>query len=128
MLNSFKKFDYAELVAINADNTILAGHQRIHVMQELGWSETEIEVRVPTRLLNDNEAEEYLVRSNLNTGDWEWNLLQMFDSNNLLAYGFEEKDLLEGFDTPKFDTENEEDVPDLTEKKKTTCPSCGHEF
>lgn len=129
LLKSFKKFDYAELVAINTDNMILAGHQRVHVMKELGWLDKEIEVRVPKRTLNEKECDEYLIRSNKNTGKWDWDLLaNNFDSVDLLSYGFEEKELLDGLDMPKFDIENEEDVPDLTDKKKKVCPSCGHEF
>lgn len=126
---SFEEFDYAELVAVNTDLTILAGHQRVHIMLDMGWGDKEIEVRMPSRKLIKREADEYLIRSNQNGGDWDFDILaNEFDSNDLLAFGFEEKFLLDHFEVPKFEIAEAESQPDLTEKKKQKCPSCGHEF
>src|SRR5579862_8947576 len=92
LVKSFEEFDYAELIAINTDNTILAGHQRIRIMQELGWDD-EIEVRVPESTLTDEQAKEYLIRSNKNTGDWDFDILaNEFELPDLCRWGFEEKD------------------------------------
>jgi ParB-like chromosome segregation protein Spo0J len=46
---SLKKFDLVEIPAINKDNTIIAGHQRLRIMQALGRGEDEIDVRVPDK-------------------------------------------------------------------------------
>ena len=67
LLESIKRFDLAEIPAINTSNKILAGHQRIKLLLELGRGEEEIDVRVPDRELNLDEEKEYLIRSNKNT-------------------------------------------------------------
>src|SRR5271169_7169966 len=79
---SIKKFDYCEIVAIQPDNRIIAGHMRIKALKQLGWANKEIEVRVPTRELDPAEMQEYLVRSNKNTGEWDWDSL----ANNYNPY------------------------------------------
>ena len=105
---SFRKFHYAELVAINSDNTILAGHQRCHIMLELGWGDRQIEVRVPTKKLNKRDADEYLLRSNKNVGEWDDDILaNNFDAdllhdagftNEELGMGEEDDDFIDGID------------------------------
>jgi len=59
---SLEKFDLAEIPAINTDNIIIAGHQRLKILQGIGKGATEIDVRVPNRKLNAKELEEYLLR------------------------------------------------------------------
>ena len=71
---SLKKFDLAEIPAINQDNSILAGHMRLKILAELK-GDHEIDVRVPNRPLTKKEAEEYLIRSNKNTGEWDMDAL-----------------------------------------------------
>lgn len=84
----------AEIPAINTDNRILAGHQRIKVLQLLGRGEEIIDVRIPSRPLTKKEAERYLLTSNAVHGSWDFELLsQNFDMDTLLSIGFEETDL-----------------------------------
>jgi hypothetical protein len=87
---SLKKFDLVELPAINTDNTIIAGHQRITILSELYGGDYEIEVRVPDTKLNEKDFKEYLLRSNRNKAEWDWNMLETeFDTELLLGSGFE---------------------------------------
>ena len=92
---SIEKFNFVEIPAINLDNTILAGHQRLKIMALLNRGQEEIDVRVPNRMLTEQEAEEYLVRSNLNTGEWDWKLLNDIDRQILLTAGFTKVELKE---------------------------------
>ncbi|MCA9365013.1 MAG: ParB N-terminal domain-containing protein [Candidatus Moranbacteria bacterium] len=48
---SLKKFGLVEIPAITIDEQIIAGHQRIRVLQLLGRGEEEIDVRIPNRKL-----------------------------------------------------------------------------
>ena len=50
---SLEKFNLVEIPAITTDNVILAGHQRLKILQMLGRGEEIIDVRVPDRVLND---------------------------------------------------------------------------
>ena len=95
---SLKKFNLAEVPAVNLDNKIIAGHQRLRVLQMLGRGEEEIDVRVPNRLLTKEEHEEYMIRSNQNTGGWDWDILiNNFDEDLLKEWGFDENELTNAF-------------------------------
>lgn len=95
---SITKFNLVEIPAINTDNTVIAGHARLKIMQALGRGLEEIEVRVPNRLLSKAEFEEYLLRSNRNTGSWDYELLKSFDTSFLLDVGFDDGDLSDIWD------------------------------
>ena len=94
---SIEKFNLVELPAVDADNTILAGHMRLRVMELIGRGEEKIEVRVPNRKLTEAERQEYMLRSNKNIGEWDWSLLANLDESILLAAGFTQEELLVGF-------------------------------
>lgn len=86
---SLNRFNLVEIPAIDTDNKIVAGHQRLKVMAILGRGEEVIDVRVPNRKLTEVEFKEYLVRSNKNTGDWDFDMLaNVFDNTNLMEWGF----------------------------------------
>lgn len=117
---SLEKFNYAELIAIQPDNTILAGHMRIKALLQLGRGADEIEVRIPNRLLNDEEAREYVIRSNKNTGEWDWDALgNDWDLNDLHEWGFSADDL--GIFLDKEEENGEE-------KEGETCITCGQKI
>lgn len=115
--NSLEKFDYAELVAVQPDLTIIAGHMRVKAMKLLGWQNKEIPVRVPNRQLNQHEMREYLIRSNKNTGDWDWDILaNSFDVEELMDWGFSEEELIDSLKDIK---------PESPEDEKQRCGECG---
>jgi DNA modification methylase len=90
---SLKRFNLVEIPAINLDNMILAGHQRIKILLDLGRGSEEIDVRLPNRMLTAEEVREYNVRSNLNTGEWDLDLLkEHFAVEDLLDWGFAKDD------------------------------------
>ena len=66
---SLNRFNLVEIPAIDTNNKIIAGHQRLKIMQLLGRDQKEIDVRVPNRKLTEAEFKEYNLRSNKNTGE-----------------------------------------------------------
>lgn len=115
---SIKKFNLVEIPVINKDNSILAGHQRLKVMQMLGRGDEEIDVRVPVDMLSKEDADEYLIRSNRNHADWDWNLLQQnFDVPDLTDWGFEIKEINLKFDIPIEDETH--DIPELSKELRS---------
>lgn len=86
---SLKKFNLVEIPAIDVGNRVIAGHQRLKVLQLLGRGEERIEVRVPNRKLTHKEFEQYLLTSNAVTGDWDFDKLKSFDIGLLLDIGFD---------------------------------------
>jgi ParB-like chromosome segregation protein Spo0J len=119
---SLEKFDLAEIPVINTDNTILAGHQRMKILDVLGRGNELIDVRVPNRELTEAECKEYNIRSNKNTGSWDFEMLgNHFDENMLLDIGFEPVEL--GLDG-ELDLKEEQEE----EKEPDICPHCGGEL
>lgn len=90
---SLKLFDLVEIPAVDIDNKIIAGHQRIRALQLLGRGEEEIDVRVPNRSLTKEEYERYLITSNAVTGDWDFSLLKNFNFDFLIDIGFDQIEL-----------------------------------
>ena len=107
---SLEKFDLVEIPATDLDNKIIAGHQRLKIMQLLDRGEEEIDVRIPNRKLTDDEFREYNLRSNKNIGDWNLDMLANLDEDLLLDVGFEKEELDEifGLDiSEEFDVDQE---------------------
>ena len=125
LLKSFEEFDYVELAAIDFDNTIVAGHQRVHIMLELGWQDKEIEVRVPNRKLSEREQRKYLLVSNKVSGDFDYDILaNEFEIEELLDAGFVEEDLIGHLS----DTVEEKQEDEETKESNEECGDCMTKF
>ena len=121
---SITKFNLVEIPAINTDNTVIAGHARLKIMQTLGRGQEEIEVRVPNRTLTKSEFEEYLLRSNRNTGSWDYELLKAFDTSFLLDIGFDDGDLSDIWDDVlELEDDDFDEAKEITKAEKTTIKS-----
>lgn len=75
---------------------LLDGHQRKKVSIELLKMplSTVVDVRFPSRKLTDKERQELIIRLRKNTGRFDNDgLLNWFDSDDLLDWGFEQKEL-----------------------------------
>lgn len=120
--NLIRKFGLIDKPIINADLTIIGGHQRIRYLKKQKIKE--VECWTPNRQLDDKELEELCIGLNLQKGDWDYDLLgNLWDPIELLEYGFTEEQIL---DAVPEQIENEE-KPKKNSKKKS-CPNCGHEF
>ena len=105
---SLEKFGVADPLVINLDNTIIGGHQRKRILKMINDPNYEVDVRVPERLLNDEEVAELNIRLNKNTGAFDWDILaNEFEMDDLLEWGFSEEELF-GLD---FGEEEPEDDP-----------------
>ncbi len=87
LLASIEKFDLVEIPVINLlDNVVLAGHQRLRILLDLGRGDEVIDVRVPNRQLTKDELDEYNVTSNVAAGQWDYeSLMENFGHINLEA-------------------------------------------
>lgn len=123
---SLKEFNLVELPAVDADNTILAGHMRIRALRKLNGNKGDIECRVPNRPLTEKERERYVLVSNRVTGEWDFDCLSSaWDIDLLLDVGFKPSEL--HIDLQENEVELKEDQEEK-QKKKKECPECGHEF
>jgi len=98
LTESLKRFNLVEIPAIDTDNKILAGHQRVATLLILGRGNEEIDVRLPNRRLTKEEFEKYNLISNRVTGEWNYEILKDFNIETLLETGFDDSDLSYIFD------------------------------
>jgi len=106
--NSLEKFNLADPIIINLDNRIIGGHQRIKVLAEIGIEE--IDVRVPSRQLSEEEEKELNIRLNKNSGDWDLNKLLNFDQDFLKLIGFSDDELVNIFQDKAEETINKRTI------------------
>jgi len=110
LIKSIEKFNLAEVPAINLDNKIIAGHQRIKVLMDLGRGDDEIDVRVPNRALIDKEFKEYNITSNVPVGFWDVDVLDAhFEDINLLELGLNLEEINIPTDLFQDDISNEDE-------------------
>ena len=132
LTKSLEKFDLAEVPVIDVDNKIVAGHMRIDILKELYGGDHEIDIRRPNRPLTEKEYTEYLIRSNKNTGEWDFGKLNddsKFDLGELKEWGFTydgcpKIDKIEDLGSKNHEIDTENYGNDL----QHTCPKCGFEF
>jgi hypothetical protein len=115
---SIGKFGLIDRPFINLDGTIIGGHQRLSILKT---EETEIEVWIPSRSLDEKEVEELNIRHN-QTGSWDFDILaNEYDENDLFDWGFSQEFL---FDTVSLEDEEEGEPVKVCEK----CQTCGQKI
>jgi DNA modification methylase len=116
---SLTKFGLVEIPAVDFDNKIIAGHQRLAVMQLLERGDETIDVRIPNRKLTETEYKQYLITSNKVHGDWDEEILkEFFDTDLLLNSGFGKEELT-GIFADILETEDDDfDVDEEVKKIK----------
>ena len=72
---SLAKFNLVEIPAINTDDVVVAGHQRLAMLLDAGRGEEVIDVRMPNRQLTKDELDEYNIVSNVGAGVWDYQSL-----------------------------------------------------
>jgi DNA modification methylase len=92
---SFEQFGQVETIAIGPDNEVYNGHQRINVLADKFGGDYEVEVRVASRALTEKEREKLTVFLHKGAaGEWDFDVLaNEFELDDLLDWGFDEKDL-----------------------------------
>ena len=113
LTKSLERFNLADPIVINSDNTIIGGHQRINIYKANGKDNVEIDVRVPSRKLNPEEEKELNLRLNKNLGQWDYDMLANFDEDLLKDVGFDSKELDKIFQLDT--TPEDDDVPEVRE-------------
>ena len=119
--NSITEFGYVTPIIVNADMTVISGHQRLKVLKDLEYEEIECIV------VDFDKDKEKLLNVALNkiSGEWDYQKLEtMFndlENNNidLSITGFEEKEINDLLDDFFETTEDEFDVDKAVEEIKT---------
>lgn len=118
---SIEQFGLMETPAVNTDNTIIAGHQRIKQMIEKHGENYEIWCMVPNRKMTDQEVEDYLIISNAVRGHWDFSGASgnHYDFKHMMNLGVDKKVLIkQKRQTKEDDFKTEINVPKTPKSKR----------
>lgn len=120
--NSIEKFGYIDPIIINADGTIIGGHQRYTVLSALGYEEIDVVV------LNLSKDDEKALNVALNKISGEWDQVKLKDllleldlgDYDITLTGFDTQELEELVQLTEFEPEVTEDNFDVDEALEET--------
>ena len=112
LTESVKRFGLVDPILVNGaknrKNTVIGGHFRLKIAQDLGYKEIPV---IYLDIPDEAKEKELNLRLNHNTGEWDMELLAEFDSSLLTDIGFSSEELDDIFgleDSPEeFDLEKE---------------------
>lgn len=117
-LVDFPEMKQLREIIVDEDMQILAGHQRIYALEELGYEDVYVRQVFG---LTKKQKDEFMIKDNVSAGEWDADIIaNQWDI-----------DLLEGFGVKPFKLPGGGgDGTDGNSYKKheVTCPSCGEHF
>lgn len=113
--DSLTSFNLVDPLIVNADGTVIGGHQRLALLKAKNIDE--VDVRVPDRQLSEKEEQELNLRLNKNQGEFDLGLLTAFDPAMLVTAGFDGDMVDSLFELTA--TEDDYDVDDAVKKIET---------
>ena len=117
---SLEKFNLVEIPVIDTDYVLIAGHQRIAALFLLGRGNELIDVRIPNRKLTQEEFKEYMLRSNIHNGEFDWEKIEeFFQEIDLESIGMDMGDYDEFLKQNAMQIPEEEGDFDVTLHEKT---------
>ena len=95
---SLDEFAQIETIAVGPNNEVYNGHQRLKVWQAEHGADYEVDVRVSSRELSEDERKKLTVYLHKGaTGEFDFDLLaNNFEIDDLLDWGFETSELMLG--------------------------------
>jgi hypothetical protein len=95
-------------IVVNEQKIVLGGNMRLRACQEAGLTEVPI---IIAKDLNEAKQQEFVVKDNLNYGEWDWDMLaNEFDLMELDTYGLDLNPAL-------FNDKDEESIKGVTDEK-----------
>lgn len=108
-----QKRGFHDVLKVDTNNVILSGNMRHEALIQLGVKE--VEVKVPSRVLTQDERSAIVLESNRTDGEWDMEMLPDFGSEVLIEVGFESVEV----DGMLKKNEDEEDLFDIEEAVKS---------
>ncbi len=107
-IQSFPEMLDLRPIVVNEDKVVLGGNMRLRACQEAGLEEVPI---IVAKDLNEAKQKEFVVKDNLNYGEWDWDMLaKEFDLMELDTYGLDLNPTL-------FNDKDEESIKGVTDEK-----------
>jgi len=73
-------------IVVNSDMVVLGGNMRLKACIEAGIKEVSI---IIADKLTKEQQQEFIIKDNISGGEWDWDLLKSWDSENLGDWGVE---------------------------------------
>jgi len=117
-LQEFPEMKQLREIVVDEDLKILAGHQRIYALKDLGYEDVFVKQVFG---LSKKQKREFMIKDNTNSGDWDDDILaNQWDMDEVKDWGAD-------FKFPGSDAGDKDDTGDY-KTHEVTCPSCGHHF
>ena len=89
LVNSIKEFPkMLEIrpIVVNDDMVVLGGNMRLKACKEAGLKEVPI---IKATDLTEEQQKEFIIKDNIGFGEWDWSVLQDWDTTELESWGLE---------------------------------------
>jgi len=117
-LQEFPEMKQLREIVVDEDLKILAGHQRIYALKDLGYEDVFVKQVFG---LSKKQKREFMIKDNTSAGDWDSDILaNEWDMDELKDWGADLK-------FPGADAGDKDDSGDY-KTHEVTCPECGHHF
>ena len=73
--DSLIAFNLVDTPVLNYDGILISGEKRLEALLELGRGDELIDVRVPNRLLSEEDVKRYCLLTNSHARDWDFHTL-----------------------------------------------------
>lgn len=94
-----------EIPTIDTNNELITFNKRYHCLLILWDENAEIDCRIPSRQLNENERKEIIVSSNIHEGEWDIEILEVDYTNiDLVEIGLDIEEIELKSDLDSFDS------------------------
>lgn len=141
-IQNFSKMLEARPIVIDEDGLILGGNMRFKAAEKAGLKDIPVMV---TKGWTVQEKEEFMIKDNLNSGSWDWDLLgNEWNATHLQEWGMDTWNADKAFEPIVEPMTNYSEVTEeaierranelvaaiisAREKIECICPECGYEF
>lgn len=118
-LTEFPEMKQLREIIVDEDMQILAGHQRIYALKELGYEDVYVKQVFG---LTKKQKREFMIKDNVVSGKWDSDIIaNQWDLEEILGFGVPKMQIAP--DIAADDKQNNE-----YQDHSVTCPNCGHDF
>lgn len=117
-LVEFPEMKQLREIIVDEDMQILAGHQRIYALEDLGYEDVYVRQVFG---LTQKQKDEFMIKDNVSAGEWDSDIIaNQWDLDQLEQFG------VPAFKLPGSGGSGEEGKS--YKKHEVTCPNCGEHF
>jgi len=114
-LVDFPEMKQLREIIVDEDMQILAGHQRIYALKDLGYEDVYVRQVFG---LTQKQKDEFMIKDNVSAGEWDSDVIaNQWDIDQLEQFG------VKPFKLPGGGGDGQS-----YKNHEVTCPSCGHHF